>query len=176
MHWSLLPRPSTLLYVPISHGSAALAPSSQNEPPGHSTHAVSPLPPKYVPAAHLSQLSCAVAGCTGPGRHGVCSVEPVEQKEPSGQVKHCSLLPIPVAPLYEPSGHGIAADAPASQYEPPGHVSHAVLPLTSWKVPAAHLATALVEPRMRSPWRLFRVLAARCPRRPRVTMTDSTFR
>ena len=42
LHWLLPPRPSTPLYDPCRHGSAADAPSGQKLPPLHGLHATAP--------------------------------------------------------------------------------------------------------------------------------------
>ena len=78
-------------------------------------------------AAHLHRLH-------------VFEAAPVEQKAPSGQDSHCSLVPSPDALLKLPSLHGSAADAPAAQYEPATHLKHAVWPLPPWNLPASHLS------------------------------------
>ena len=63
--------------VPSLHGSAALAPSGQYEPGSQATHACSPSPSWYVPAAHLTHVAMLAFGATVPGLHAVCLVLPV---------------------------------------------------------------------------------------------------
>ena len=92
VHWPLLPRPGVLLNVPSLQGSGAAAPSSQYDPATHPKHAVWPLTFMNLPAAHLSQLPLAAAGCTVPGLHGVASTDPDGQKAPSGHSWQSSLL------------------------------------------------------------------------------------
>ena len=66
-----------LEYKPSLHGSAALAPSGQNEPGSQATHACSPSPSWYVPAAHLVHAPMLALGATVPGLHAVCLVLPI---------------------------------------------------------------------------------------------------
>ena len=61
-------------YEPSAHGSGALAPAGQNEPGSQATHACLPSSAWYVPAAHLSQVSCFAMGWTFPGLHLVGSM------------------------------------------------------------------------------------------------------
>eukprot|EP00964_Phaeocystis_antarctica_P008198 scaffold4416_cov65-Phaeocystis_antarctica.AAC.6 len=61
-------------YEPSAHGSGLLAPAGQNEPGSQATHACLPSSAWYVPAAHLSQVSCFAMGWTFPGLHLVGSM------------------------------------------------------------------------------------------------------
>ena len=66
-------------------------------------------------------------------------IEPAAQLEPGGHEVHCDAADRPVALEYVPVGHGTGTDVPSGQYDPATHGSHAVLPVSFWKVPAAHL-------------------------------------
>ena len=140
MHWLLLPRPAVLLKVPSKQGSAADAPSRQNEPGEHSTQAVMPVSAWNRPASHLAQLPCSASGCTVPGLHSVGVAEPVEQNEPDGQPMQSSEeLMKSRSPFWKrPDGHGSPADAPSVQYSPPAQSRHDVAPGLPMNLPASH--------------------------------------
>ena len=94
MHWSLLPRPGTLLKLPSGHGRGAEARSSQKDPAAHLEHALSPLAFMNLPAMHCAHAPCPVCGCTVPGAQGVATAAPVEQKEPLGQMAQLGPTPV----------------------------------------------------------------------------------
>ena len=77
VHMLAAASPAVALNEPARHGSAADAPSSQKDPAGHVTHAVSPSPSWKVPATHLSHSALLATNWKVPGLHSVCSVLPV---------------------------------------------------------------------------------------------------
>ena len=80
------------------------------------------------------------AGAWLPFRHTKGSVEPVEQKRPSGQVVHWSALCKSVALEKVPAGHGSGTDERAAQNEPGTHATHPVAFAAGWRVPAVQSA------------------------------------
>ena len=50
-----------------------------------------------------------------PGANAEATVEPVEQKDPGGQIGHDTALVSPGVFEYEPAGHGSSAAAPVPQ-------------------------------------------------------------
>ena len=68
----------------------------------------------------------------GPGLHGVASVDPVAQNEPTGHAAHSLGILSPRDTEKLPPGHGSAALAPDGQKLPPSHGPHAVAPSSRW--------------------------------------------
>ena len=62
VHSLALVRPVEMEYEPSVHGSAAAAPSAQNEPGSQATHACSPSLAWYLPASHLSHVPLPTMG------------------------------------------------------------------------------------------------------------------
>ena len=77
MHSAALVRLVALECVPSVHGSGADAPSEQNEPGSHASHASLPASRWTDPAAQLTQAPMLALGATVPGLHSVCCVLPV---------------------------------------------------------------------------------------------------
>ena len=131
-------------YEPFLQGSAALAPSGQNEPGSQATHSCLPSLAWYVPAAHLSHVAMLAIGATVPGLHLFCSALPVGAKLPFSDGVH-SLGPVRLVEIeYVPFLHGSAALAPAGQYDPGSQASHVCSPSSAWNVPAAHSTQKVV--------------------------------
>ena len=78
-------------------------------------HAVWPLLPWYVPAAHGSHDTAPACGETVPAAHAVGAMAPSEQELPGGHAKHpfCSCSPVTLPNV--PPAHGLATDEPAAQ-------------------------------------------------------------
>ena len=115
VHWSAVVRLVEMEYEPSLHGSAALAPSGQNEPGSQATHICSPSLAWYVPAAHLSHVAMLALGATVPGLHAVCLVLPVGAKWPSSVPVHSLRLLRLAETEYEPGNHGRATEVPSGQ-------------------------------------------------------------
>ena len=92
---------------------------------------------------HCSHAALLALGATVPAAHGVGSDAPSEQALPTGHAWQPSCDTSAVALPNEPASHGLTTAAPAAQYPPCVQTLQAVLPSTSWKVPAAQMEHAL---------------------------------
>jgi hypothetical protein len=90
----------------------ALAPSSDNIPAGHATHALDPVTFENVPAGHM--------------RHALTLFAPVATEyAPAGQRMHVVTLVAAVSMEYVPPAHAIHALEPLTVlYCPGGHAEH----------------------------------------------------
>ena len=102
-------------YVPASHSSTVLAPSSQKCPAVQSSHAVWPALAWNLPAVQSVHVAWPVVAVIVPGAHCVCAVEPVEQADPAGHVVHSEAAARPALLENDPAAHGSAAAAPVPQ-------------------------------------------------------------
>ena len=86
------------VYAPGLHAVASTARSTQYDPAGQSTHAVSPLADWYVPAPHATHKLWPVLAVIVPGSHAVAAVLPVAHAEPAGHVVQSLWLVAPIVP------------------------------------------------------------------------------
>ena len=139
---------------PSLQGRAALAPVGQYDPGLQATHACSPSPAWYLPAAHPSQNSAPESAATKPAEqflHWAGSELPgIGLAFPGAHAWHDALLFWPRSELNVPAGHGVNVcrklAAPSAEQEPPrGQSLHTVELTLSLSLPAGQ-AEQLVLP------------------------------
>ena len=115
--WHALPEtaPVVLPKRPASHMVTAPAPTAQKPPSSHTAHAVLPLLPWYVPAAHGEQLANPSSAATVPVAQSVAAVAPRLHAMPAGQGKQAEAEDWAVRLPKVPALHRVTEAAPAGQ-------------------------------------------------------------